>query len=153
MTPSDRTASRESDQAALIRATAWLMGVILLVTCVLPLSGLGLFLWLLGPALGDAGTTAGRYLQLVTSGQDSEAYRLLCDDAHQDWTPETFTALMDAGPRPIGHTITSTADGPETSTATVGVRLTERGGGTREISLRLVAVDSTPWAVCGPALI
>lgn len=151
--PRNASKPRDVEQATLIRATAWLVGIIVLITCVIPLCGGGLFLRLLGPNLSDAKETAAQYLRLIESGDDAGAYRKLCSGVRDVTTPAAFTVLITAGRRPASHLITGAAEDAEPFYATVDVRLTAGDGTTREITLRLAALDSNPWEVCGPTLV
>ncbi len=121
------------------------------VLCVLP--ALGFFgWWFLGPDLDEPEAAAGHYLERVVAGDDAGAYRLLCADVRQEVSPAEFTALMDAGPRPLGHAVTGSRFRNEPgSKAAVGARL-DGPGASRQVDLYLEEAEGT-WRVCGDTLI
>lgn len=126
----------------------------MLVLCVLPAFGF-LGWWLGGPDLDEPKAIAGRYLDRVVAGDDAGAHRMLCADVRRDLTVAEFTALVGAGPRPLGHAVTGGGFRNEPGTrASVDARLDGPGGATRRIALDLeFGEPAGTWWVCGDTLV
>lgn len=124
-----------------------------LAVCALPV--LGLFAWMsYRPDIDKPKAAAGQYLQRIEAGDDAGAYQLLCAQTRREKTLVAFSALVAAGPRPVDHTVIHAVFLDEPGyTAGVDVRLTDRTGATRQISLVMTTEKEAPWLVCGERLI
>jgi len=108
--------------------------------------------WKLGPDIGDAAAAAGRYLDRVEAGDDAGAYRLLCDTARGQVTPQAFTSMVGEAGRPAAYVLGNRFFADEAGHyARVDAELTDRSGVTRTLELTVVLSDE--WRVCGDTLI
>jgi hypothetical protein len=124
----------------------------LLALAAIPLFGFFVW-WKLGPDVDDAKATADHYLARLEAKDDAGAYALLCRDARGDYTQDAFADLIDAGPRPVSHTVAGGSFADEAGHhADVVAYLVDSSSPHRSLQLALTYTDRE-WSVCGTDLI
>lgn len=121
---------------------------------VLALAVLGFAVWWNeGSGVDHAKRAADHYLARLEAKDDAAAYATLCDSVRRDLTPDRFTDLVEAAPRPASHIV---ADGYFTDEAgrhaTVSTYLIDSDSTHHGLMLTLT-LDDDSWSVCGTTLI
>ncbi|WP_433382486.1 hypothetical protein ACQPZX_19035 [Actinoplanes sp. CA-142083] len=117
-------------------------------------AGFGLWVWLhKSPQIDDARAAADQYVTRIEQRDDAAAFEQVCDESRAALTAESFTALVEAGPRPTGHTIERGFFTTEAAKeAQFTAHLTTSSGASRDVDLEVVLAGDD-WRVCGDTLI